>query len=503
MGFAAIHIPEFPTLAWLRAEPGARTQAVAVVEGAAPLERVVSFNRAAKALGLEHGMSKVQADTSAQVRFRSRSMAEEQAAMETVLATVEGFSPRVQMIASPVNGYAGAKQPAAVVLLDQAGTEKLFGDAQSYARKLREALRAREFPADVAVAPNAEASLVLARSYRGVTCADPQELAARLAPLPLSVLRCDSATLATLTRWGIRNLGELAALPEDALISRIGQAGKRLQSLARGTAEHLLVPEEPAFVLTDQLSLDAPLASLESLLFLISPMLDRLLRQAVSHAYALRGVTLTLALEKLAPHVLEVRPAAPAQSRDLLLKLMNLKLQAEPPRAGVLGVALSAEPTAPQRAQRGLFQAQFPDPDKLDLLLARLKSIAGEAQVGSPVLVNSCRDDEFRMGPFQPTEGEAAANSATRPVRPALRRLRPMQPVRVVLRGAEPAALFWKGARLELGASAGPWQSSGYWWDGRRWEADEWDAVVAQPPQVLRLRHEAEPDAWYVAGQYD
>ena len=60
MGYAVIYITEFPSLAWLRLEPGARPRAIAVVDGSAPLERIVSFNRASKELGLEHGMSKVQ-----------------------------------------------------------------------------------------------------------------------------------------------------------------------------------------------------------------------------------------------------------------------------------------------------------------------------------------------------------------------------------------------------------------------------------------------------------
>jgi protein ImuB len=169
VGYAAIYIPEFPSLAWLRLEPCARSQAVAVVEGNAPLERIVSFNRASRALGLEHGMSKVQADTSGQILFHTRSIAEEQAALDVVFEIAEGFSPRVQIIASLINQYAKSKQPAAVLLLDQTGTEKLFGSARSFAEKLRKALHELDFPSNVAVAPNAEASLLLARGYSGVT----------------------------------------------------------------------------------------------------------------------------------------------------------------------------------------------------------------------------------------------------------------------------------------------------------------------------------------------
>lgn len=502
MGYAAIYIPEFPTLTWLRLERSARTQAVAVIEGKAPLERVISFNRAAKKLGLTHGMSKVQADTSGQVLFHLRCMREEKAALEILFEAAERFSPRVQIIASPVNGYANGKQLAAVLLVDQSGTETLFGDGRSYGEAIRKGLQELEFPANVAVAPNAEAGLLLARSYSGVTQVDANDVQAKLAPLPLAMLSVEAATLAILTRWGIRNLGELASLPEAALVSRIGQQGKRLQRLAVGCEDHLLVPQEPSFVLSEHVELDGPLDSLEPLLFILSPILETILRQAINHAYALRSVTITLDLEKAAPHRLEVRPAVPVQSKDLLLRLLNLKLQSDPPQAGILGVTLDAEPAVPQVAQRGLFQAQFPEPDKLDLLIARLKAIVGEENVGSPVLSNSFCDDEFVMGPFQPSAGGKAPVSLIAP-RSALRRFRPAQLARVIYRDAIPSILFWRGDRLELGAVSGPWQSSGYWWDGRCWDADEWDAVVSKPPQVLRLRHEPELGNWYVAGQYD
>ena len=504
MGYAAIYIPEFPSLAWLRLDPSARSHAGAVVEGTAPLERIVSFNRAAKDLGLEHGMSKVQADTSGRILFHARSLSEEETSIDLVFEAAERFSPRVQIVASPVNAYARATPLAAILLLDQSGTEKLFGSAKCFAERVRSALRDLEFPSNVAVAPNAEASLLLARSYAGVTCVDESDVQSKLAPLPLSMLRCETPMLATLTRWGIRNLRELAALPEAALVSRIGQQGRRLQRLALGIEDHLLVPEDPAFVLTDYFALDGPLESLEPLLFILSPMLDKLLRQAINHAYALRSVTIVLELEKCAPHQLEVRPAVPVQKKDLLLKLLTLKLQADPPQAGILGVRLTAEPAIPQVSQRGLFQSQFPEPDKLDLLIARLKSIVGEANVGSPRLSNSFCDDEFTMEPFTPSAHEASTSLSTPgSVRPALRRFRPLQPARVVIRGLAPSLLFWKGERLEIANATGPWQSSGYWWDGRRWDADEWDAIVPQPPQALRLRHEPEPGTWYVAGQYD
>ena len=222
MSYAAIYIPEFPALAWLRLDKSARSEAAAVIDGKPPIEKVVSFNRVAKELGLSYGLSKVQADTSGRVVFHPRSTQEEKEALDLVFQVAERSSPRIQIIASPVNEYEKANHQAAALLVDQSGTEILFGDGRNYAIKIREALQEIDFHSNIAVAPNAEASQLLARSYSGVTYVGERNVERELAPSPVSALRIETSTLATLKRWGIRNLGEMAALPETALISRIG-----------------------------------------------------------------------------------------------------------------------------------------------------------------------------------------------------------------------------------------------------------------------------------------
>ena len=447
-------------------------------------------------------MSKVQAEATGPLLFRNRSIAEETATFEDVLEIAERFSPRIEALTGPLNSYAQAHTLSVSLLIHRTGTEMLFGSAEQYARKLKSELEAAGFPCSVATCSNAEASLLLARSHTGVICVQTHELAKRLAPLPIALLRCDEATLTMFRRWGVRTLGELAALPETSLISRIGQQARRLQRLARGTEDHLLVQGEADIILSESTTLDTPLVLLDSLLFVVSPMLERVMRSAVERAYALRSLTLGLQLEKCFAYERHIRPAIATQSRDLLLKLLNLDLQTNPPQAAILGVTLTAEAARPQTAQRGLFQAQFPEPDKLDILLARLRSIAGDHNVGAPELCNSHRDDEVTMTPFRPSI-LAVSSSPSKSSCFALRRFRPAQPVCVSLKNGMPSLLFWQGGRLDLAEVKGPWQSSGYWWDSRMWEADEWDAVVVQSLYALRLRYERAPKAWTVAGVYD
>ncbi len=502
MSYAAIYVAEFPIAAWLRVQPAHRHERLAVVEGLATQERVVALSDAAQAAGVDRGMSKVQAEAKGAPLFRHRRLTEEFEYFAELAEIANRFSPQVEDVGSPANGYGGHGGVAALLLLNCAGTTSLFGAVEQYADKLYWSLQQAGFAAAVATAPNAEAALLLAANFAGITCVDQVSLSACLAPLPVTCLSCAQATLVTLSRWGIYTLGDLAGLPDTALISRIGQQGRRLQQLARGTAEHLLLPNEEVFELCATSVLESPVELLESLLFVISPLLEQLLRKAVDHAYAIRSLHLQLQLERADVYQIRVRPAVTTQNRELLLKLVYLELQANPPQSSIVAVTLSAETAQPQTAQRGLFQSQFPEPDRLDLLLARLRSIAGESNVGTPQLLNSYRDDTFVVAEFRP-HVRAADHASSLPSRLALRAVRPAQPVRVLQQHDRPGAIFWNGSKLVIDLALGPWHTSGNWWNDDAWNVDEWDAVLGQPQQTIRLQQRHSSRAWVIAGIYD
>src|SRR5439155_7766748 len=86
----------------------------------------------------------------------------------------------------------------------------------------------------------------------------------------------------------------------------------------------------------------------------------------------------------------------------LLLKLWLLHLKSDPPPAPVLKVALAAEPAQPRVAQGGLFLPLSPDPEKLEVTLARIAGVVGKGKVGRPELVDTHRPDAFRMEQFAP-----------------------------------------------------------------------------------------------------
>ena len=68
----------------------------------------------------------------------------------------------------------------------------------------------------------------------------------------------------------------------------------------------------------------------------------------------------------------------------MLLNLLRLHLQGDPPAAPIVQIFLAAEPAAPRAMQTGLFLPSSPDPEKLELTIARLANLVGDSHVGSP-----------------------------------------------------------------------------------------------------------------------
>ncbi len=50
--------------------------------------------------------------------------------------------------------------------------------------------------------------------------------------------------------------------------------------------------------------------------------------------------------------------------------------------------------------------------------------------------------------------------------------------------------------------AAGPWRTSGGWWDPVRWNRDEWDVALGDGA-VCRLYHDRDSDQWFLEGVFD
>ena len=570
MPFACIYIPNFPVAAALRAEPDLHAHAVAIFEGKPPLEKIIAVNEKACSLGIAPGMTKAQAELCSELALRPRSSLHESSAHAALLDCAQSFSPCVEDTA------------ADTALIDLAGMESLLGSLPEISRAIFARATALGLAANIAIASNPDAALVAARGLSvapasgrlsrehpapaPVLVIAPGKEAETLGPLPVDVLFADRLAedqkkeadrlLETLDRWGIRNLRALAALPQVALSERLGQGGLRLQQLARGAASRTLVPVDAPLVFEEAIELEYPITLLEPLAFLLNRLLEQICVRLGSRALATQELRLTLELsnltgmddesENLGIHsesdgtdtailgqkgfnqpsklnhqqfVRTLRLPLPMLDAKLFLKLLQLDLNANPPGAPIVKIHLAAEPARPRSAQGGLFLPPSPEPEKLELTLARIAGMVGEQKVGALELLDTHHPEGFRMrrfvaevarkSPQKETSDSAALGPAVaKSAVTALRRFRPPLRAHVALENGAPARVTCakkKEVQGDVLWKAGPWRFSGDWWEHEAWSRDEWDVALQNGDSIAlyRLVHDLLAGAWFVEGTYD
>ena len=495
--YACLYAREFPAQALLRLRRELQRKPVVVMEGEPPSEFVCAANAQGYGLGVQRGMTRPQMEVLEGLEILRRSLPEEQSARDALLECAGRFSPRVEELR-----FDGALGFGA----DLSGTEKLLGTAENIVSNLQRQAQAIGLSISVAASCNFHAALCWAKAHPGTKVIAPGTEKQMLAPIPIDVLDLTLDQAVTFSLWGIHTLGALAELPEAALVARVGQEGKRLHQLARGEHPHLLKPVEQEYELKEEIEFEAGVESLDSILFVLSPMLQQLSVLAQSRALAMAQITVVCGLEGGATHARTIRPVLPTVDCEALLKLIHLDLIANPPTAAVVAIKVWAETNRPSRAQLGLFSPQFPEPMRLEVTLARLAAVVGSPErVGAPELLDSHHRDAFRVRHFVAPE-EAKAKSTAAPSRIGLRVLRPAEPVYVQIYKERPHQFAFRGEQYMVVECYGPWHSSGNWWGPERWAREQWDVVASSrsgKPLCGRLNCEPIARTWQMETLYD
>ncbi len=404
-----------------------------------------------------------------------------------LLACARAFSPLVEQTALDT------------VTLDVGGLERIFGLPQEIAAAMARRAAEAGLSARIAIASNPDAAICAARAFPGINVIPFGDEGKFLAGLPVAALAPSEEMAAALEHWGIRRFRDLAALPENGLAARLGEEGVRLRKLARGEFHRPLVPLADPSGFEEELEPEYPVDLLEPLAFLLARMLNMLCTRLASHGQALTELRLRLSLENGGAHERVLRLPVPMLDARAFLKLLQLDLSAHPPAAPVVRLHLTAGPAKPRSAQNGLFVPVAPEPQKLEITLARLAALAGEENVGSAELPDTHRPGAFRMRRFH--AGAAAAFAPT-PPQVTLRAFRPPRAAEVELLAGRPARVFAGAIRGNVVTYAGPWRTSGDWWTADAWGRDEWD-VALHDGGLYRLYREHATGKWFVEGTYD
>jgi len=534
---ACFFVPMFPLAARLRSEPSLLEEAVAIVEGNGNHIHVVAATRRARTKGIRPGLSLAQARSILpKLIARSRDPECERTAQEALFDVAESFSPRIEdagegVVFADVTGMerhyrlavAGCRlsEEPSPAHDDSAGTAgrssanrpsstdnapTAFAAEHALARAAIDAAAKIGLPVRIGIAASKLAARVAAELPKSPTIVAAGCESEFLAPLPLTRLSPQLDAAATLTRWGIGSIGELARLPESEVATRLGELGRELHYAARGIDPRPLIPRALAPEFREGTDLEWPLVALEPFLFIANAALDRLSQRMELQGFACKRLELTLTLEPDGFYSRAIDLPAPTRDVKTMLTLLRLDLEKNPPGAPVVGFMLAAHPDRPRRAQLSLFGPPALSPEKLATTIARLVSLLGDGRVGMAMSVDGHLPERYAVGDYAPPPPPDARR---RPEKSrgllAVRVFRPALPVEVLTRESDGdthiTAINGQGDLSgNVRVASGPWRVEAGWWSDAPASREYWD-VELERGGVYRM-YQSGAD-WFVDARYD
>jgi DNA polymerase IV len=147
-------------------------------------------------------------------------------ASKAVMAVLRRFTPLVEPISIDE------------AFLDVTGSRILFGDGEAIGRRIKDEVKSSvDLTISVGVATTKLVAKIASdlRKPDGLVVVEPGDEATFLAPLEIRRLwGVGEKSAASLREYGVRTMGDLAALPDDLLIRRFGKHGASLAQRARG-----------------------------------------------------------------------------------------------------------------------------------------------------------------------------------------------------------------------------------------------------------------------------
>jgi protein ImuB len=476
--FAVIHIPRFSLQSVLRHEPELIPKPVVLTDPALTKPCITQLTPTARACGICAGMTPSQA----MARFgnlvvKTRSLPQEQAAMETLMQTAYAFSPHIEPTAPGVCtielkglGMVGRASPRATQLLQQWAAEilrvlkqfHLYGQI-GFAETPALALLAAHAAEPILIAEQgkarcphraaqddktvfvAQSSLQSQRDCAlhprvgelaslpwagGRTTPNPEGVppltlntpAHGITPqndfistLPIEALDLPFESLEILKRWGINTAGAFLALGKDQLAERLGPA---IVEIFARLSSHSLRPlkiASPPETFSEEVEFENEIETLEPLLFILRRFIEQLSRRIELLYLVVAELCLKLGLTSGATYERTFTIPSPTGNAETLFRVLHTHLETVRTDAPIATLRLSAKPGRSESHQFGLFETTLRNPNQFAETLARLTALCGSDRVGTPVVEETYRPDTFQMKPPDFRTRAERERSARRP----------------------------------------------------------------------------------------
>lgn len=443
------------------AAPARSPRPFALTETGAAGLSLAAVNPAARALGLQPGLSLSDARTrAAGLATAPIDRAADQAALEALALWLIRLVPLVAL-----DGADG-------LMLETTGCDHLYGGEAGLMAELARLLDRDGIPHQLGLAGTQVAAAALARAAPG-TCLPAGAEADGLSRLPVSALRLSPEANILLRRFGLTRIGQLYDIDRKALARRFPSRQRADAVLIRrdqalGRSIDPIWPVRPAPSYSVRLPCPEPLASSDGLRQGLSQLARMLCDSLAEQGRGARGFTFLAFRADGSQDSLLIQTARPVRDPTHILRLFAERLDRLDPGFGIDLLLLEADRVGPMElsatALSGDLAAHDTDPVALAALADRI-----HARLGPDRVRISCgREDHL------PEQGESvmAFNGTLPPVptrRVGPRPVRLLTPPERVMVLAEvpdgpPQRFIWRRLPRRVVRADGPERISPAWW---------------------------------------
>lgn len=349
---------------------------------------------------------------------------------------------------------------------------------------------------------------------RGTRIAAPGQTRTVLSPLPIAALRLEPDAITSLTRLGLRQVGDLIGIPRAALARRFGKDVMWRLDQALGLEPEPVSPARPALHFAVRLSLPEPIGLQEDILAGIDRLLPRLAERLQQKQWGARRLRLQVFRSDQTMQSIEVGLARPSSNPDRIRPLLAIKLGDIDVGFGIDMLRLEAHVTEPMHAHqhRGHLDAAAEASAKLTAN-TDIDDLIGKvgARIGLDFITRLHPADshipEKTSKPLAAAWSEPA-NDWPRPATPRPLVLWRPEPVTAEETPALPVSFRWRRQNLTTAQATGPERIAPEWWldepDWRSGLRDYWQVTTTSGERLwLYYAHGGALSAgWFCHGSF-
>ena len=423
------------------------------------MRRVSAVSLEAARLGLRVGQKATDALALVPELVTAEAEPEADAAALTALADwCVRFSPAVAMDAP--DG----------LFLDVTGVDHLWGGEAAMLADFRGRLAANALPFRCAIADTPGAAWALAHYGEEGMIAPPGEQGSLLAPLPPAALRLSTETWAQIERLGLRQAGQLMAIPRGPFGRRFGRGALSRLDQALGREREALTFRRPPSPWFARLAFAEPISAPEDMARVTADVAAKLCARLETEGQGARRFEVAFHRVDGRALPLEIGLSLPGRDPARIAKLFAPRLETVDPGFGIEVVTIRAEAVEPiSGRQARLDKAREATVEEgLGPLVDRLTNRLGEERVwrAAPVESHVPELAAGRARPLaKPTEARAWDRETPRPAR-LFRRPEPVEAVMALTPDDPPTQFRWRGQTHRVRRAEGPERIGEEWWKG-------------------------------------